>query len=338
MKIAFDRPPAAADESGGMRVPYGAPRRNVPKWRWNLIVLLLLSPFIYFGIRALLAWFVVVAPATVVLDQALVKAAVTGRVLRLAPPGERVAAGAPVAWMDSPELTAQLGPGTSGEPGAASLPQREAMQAALERAGRLVVFRQERYATYRDLFKQGAATAADLANALAQLQQAELWQQQARADLAGMAVNAARERREADTQARQRALLASRGQDLVRSTPIAGTVLGAEVRPGDWVAAGSDLLAVVGDGEPQVEAYLDPARAAHAIAGREAELHFAEGTVIAAKVLRVDSEAKRPPNARRGPLDPQEPSLVVRLQPVRPLPASLRVHRLPLEVRFNGRG
>lgn len=338
MKIAFERPPAAADESGGMRVPYGAPRRTVPKWRWNLIVLLLLSPFIYFGIRGLLAWFVVVAPGTVILDQAQVKAAVAGRVVRLLPPGERVAAGAPVAWMESPDLSERLGPEKPSEPGVAVQPQRAAMQAALERAGRLVTFRQERYATYRDLFTQGAVTAADLANALAQLQQAELWQQQARADLAGLAAMAAREQREADVQARQRALLASRGQDLVRSSPLAGTVLAGEVRPGDWVAAGSDLLAVVGDGEPQVEAYLDPARAGHAVAGREAELHFAEGTVIAAKVLRVDSEAKRPPNARRGPLDPQEPSLVVRLQPLRPLPANLRVHRLPLEVRFSGRG
>lgn len=338
MKISFDRPPATAEESGGMRVPYGPPRRNVPKWRWNLIVLLLLSPFAYFAVKALLAFFFVAAPGVVVLDQAVVKSAAAGRVLRLAGAGERIAAGASVVWMENPELTTAMARAGGPDPVASRAPQRAALQAALERAERLVAFRQERYATHRDLFRQGAATGADLANALAQLQQAELWQQQARADLAGMTQTLARDQQEQDAQARQRAIVASRGRDLVRSAPIAGVVSSLGVRAGDWVEAGSDLLAVMGDGPPEVEAFLDPAKAGHAVPGREAELHFAEGSVAAARVLRVDSEARRSPAGRQGPLDSQAPALVVRLQPLQPLPSTLRIHRLPVEVRFRGRG
>ncbi|NTV11503.1 MAG: efflux RND transporter periplasmic adaptor subunit, partial [Zoogloea sp.] len=97
MKIRFERPSGTAEQSRGLRVDYSAAKRNIPAWRWNLIVLLLLSPVLYFVGRAVLDQVWVSAPGVVELKRATLHAGLDGRIEFIATAGQRVAAGATLA-------------------------------------------------------------------------------------------------------------------------------------------------------------------------------------------------------------------------------------------------
>ena len=51
MKIQFDTPPSSAQEANGLSVRYAAAKRRVPRWRWYLLLTLVLVPPAYFLAR-----------------------------------------------------------------------------------------------------------------------------------------------------------------------------------------------------------------------------------------------------------------------------------------------
>lgn len=334
MKIQFDRPPSAADEAGGLRVAYGAPRRNVPAWRWYLIVFLLLSPFLYFGAKILWSYWLVTVPGAVVLDQATVRAASAGRVTRLAADGAEVKVGDVVASLDNPELIAGGGGATDAADQPSNLAVRAALLASRQQAQQIEAYRRDRYDNTRELARQGAATVADVDAAFAAMMQARRDVERARIDLASWESARDQTLRTEAAASRQQAAREKRLQDLTRTSPIAGRVQSLGIQAGDWVEPGVELLAVHGNGEAQIEAFLPPELAAYAEPGRAAKLLFPDGSVLAAKVLRVEQEARRLPGARQSPLETPVNQLVLRLQPTATLPPGFRVNRLPVEVQF----
>ena len=43
MKINFDAPPTSAQETNGLEVRYAAAKRRVPRWRWYLLLAMVLG-------------------------------------------------------------------------------------------------------------------------------------------------------------------------------------------------------------------------------------------------------------------------------------------------------
>jgi multidrug resistance efflux pump len=118
--------------------------------------------------------------------------------------------------------------------------------------------------------------------------------------------------------------------------PFEARVAQVYVHPGEWHPAGAEAVLLQSTAPALVQAYVDPSRAQRVQPGRRATLRFADGYRASAEVAEVSSHVERLPAERVSPLSPRTPSLLVKLRPLEPLPERLRVHALPLDVRFDG--
>ncbi len=96
MKIRFDTPPASAQQSNGLAVRYAAAKREVPRWRWYLMLAVIGLPLMYFVWHFIVAAWWETAPGFVVVPTLAVKAAASGTVRDIVPAGSTVKAGAPL--------------------------------------------------------------------------------------------------------------------------------------------------------------------------------------------------------------------------------------------------
>lgn len=352
MKIQFDIPPGSAQESNGLAVHYAAAKRQVPRWRWYLLLAAVLVPPGYFVVRFGLSYLRETTPAQVIVAQATLRSQAPGRVVRIAAEGQMLEPGQPVLELQAspPAEAPQQAPAAPAAPlarPAAPTPAWTAREATLVEAQRLALsqlhIQQERLQRMQGLRDQGAATQQELDNARFQELQARADVNRAQADV--------REHRAALTPepapAPQAALpaapaaaapmaAAQRPDPIATMTaPFAGTVLRTLVRKGDWVVPGLDVAILQARAEPLVHAYLPPEKSRYAEAGRGATLRFMDGTRMRAKVVGVEAQAQSTPADRVSPLTPRAPSIVVRLQAQESLPAAYRIHLLPLDVQFD---
>ena len=360
MKIQFDAPPSSPQESNGLSVRYAASKRQVPRWRWYLLLAMVLTPPAYLLGRFAVSYWWETTPGLVVTEQTVLRSITPGQVLSIASVGDKLRAGqslmavkkdAPVDINPVTQRATESAAATAAANRATREPLAERL-AAQEEAHRLtqqqLVLQQERLWAIQSLRAEGAATRGELDNAQAQVYQAQAEANKARA--------AAQETRLAIAQARAPTLATTAqaatakteaspnqgkesNQDdlqLVMKVPYDLVVVRQLVRAGEHVEQGSDVAVVQGTSKPPlVHAYLPPNQARYAQPGRLATLHFMDGRSVRAEVQDVISEAERTPAERVSPLTPRMPSIVVRLRTLEELPSSYRIHYLPLDVRFD---
>jgi HlyD family secretion protein len=375
MKINFDAPPGSAQQSNGLAVRYAAAKREVPRWRWYLMLALVGVPLAYFALRlAAGAWWQA-APGVVVMPTATVRAALTGQVLRVEAPGTGVAVGGALMTVRLPGVLGEAGggpatPATSAAGAARGVEGRAGTSApalggdarslapqgtvadeslrllgqAVRIAERQVAFRRQRLAVVEGLRREGAATRAEADAARAAAVQAEADVLRARADVEARRLALRDEARAAQ---RAAAAIAAAGGATPPApasglppqpgavSPLEGTIAQVFVAEGEFVTAGSDVATVFGRAPPSVEAYVAPGDSRYARAGRRATLIFFDGTRVPARVVGVRPQVARVPAERVGPLSPRTTSMIVELQPEVPLPQAHRIHQLPLDVRFD---
>ena len=312
MKVRFDEHaggPDNAARSRGLPVDYPPGQRPISVWRWNLVVLVLLAPMLYFLGRWLLDQWWISAPAAVRLPQSTLRASQDGQVARVASIGTRVPAGASLV-----EFMAPRRPVTSPP-----LVTRRAGRPQEARSyGRLIAYWRQRVASYRRLMRDGAGTQAELAAALSHLQELELARQRLAEDIA----------------------TPPPGQPVIEAlpplaAPFPGIVSERHVNVGERVAAGTPLVTLLDDSRAEIVAYLDPRHARYAQPGRRGRLEFRDGTVLRARVVGVLPETAPLPGQSAAPLEASLEYLQVILAAEDSLPALDRTQHLPLVVRFD---
>jgi HlyD family secretion protein len=331
MKIRFDAPPGAGQDPTGVAVRYAAAKRQVPRWRWYLLLALVLAPPLYLALRFLMGLLWAQVPASVVLEQSVVRVPVAGVVTRVAAVGERLPAGAPVLRMQAPMPQAEAAPAAPApSPSGAGQARERMLREAVTLTTRQLVLRRDRLARMEALAAQSAATRPEVEAARALVLQAEAELNRSRGELAEhLAAQAAQAVRFAP------ASPALPAAPVVRS-PFEARVAQVYLHAGEWQAAGTDAVLLQSTAPALVQAYVDPARAQRVQPGRRATLRFADGHRAPAEVVEIISHVERLPAERVSPLSPRTPSLLVKLRPLEPLPERLRIHALPLDVRFEG--
>ncbi|PIF29014.1 multidrug resistance efflux pump [Acidovorax sp. 56] len=332
---------------------YAASKRQVPRWRWYLLLAMVLTPPAYLMGRFAVSYWWETTPGLVVTEQVVVRAPVAGQVARIADVGERLRAGQ--ALMDLEQEPSALPDVATpanrqppvqpiAEPFAPNQPLaiRLAMQEETQRLTlQQLALQQEKLKALQALRTEGAATRNEVDNAQAVVLQTQAEASRARA--------AASESRSLLAQAGAATLLPApttatpSRSDKTQPTrtptlkaPFDAIVVRQLVRSGEHVEAGADVAVVQGTTKsPLVHAYLPPGQARYAQPGRLATLHFMDGRSLRAEVLDVVAEAERTPAERVSPLTPRMPSIVVRLKPQADLPPGYRIHYLPLDVRFD---
>ena len=315
MKINFDTPPAAPDVSNDLAVRYAAARRNVPRWRWYLIVLAVLALPAYYGIRFVSDLLVVSAPGFVQMEQVTITAGAAGHVISILSRGTTVKNGEVLARIQSDSNNSRLSYPNRNKTPAAVI---QAMQTAHRLQQKVVALRQNKVKAIHKLLVQGAATAADLAEAQEQLLAAESSAVQSRAALERLV-------------AQLPTVLPTMA---VSKAPFAGQVLRPLVYQGQWVAPDTGIVTLLSSRRPWIEAFLSPKDIRYARPGTPATIIFSDGWRIPAVVSSVSAEAGRLPPQYSEFFQARGNTLQVQLRLTKALRVQDMIRDMPLKVQF----
>jgi multidrug resistance efflux pump len=341
VKIRFDTRPERPDEQHGIRVPYAPEKRKPPVWRWYLLLLLFLSPVLYFAWTLVQPQLVVSAPGYLRLNRYPLAAPLPGYVRDLnATEGKRVPRGAPLLRIEDPDLEGAI---AAAEKELTQLKKARKLQGAktvrmLEERAALLAARVKRERNgvreLERLFRQGAATLSELEGAKERLARVE-------SDYADIRYRLEAERLKAEEAAaassRIPALEASL-QKLYRqrerewvAAPASGVVTGVEAKEGLFVERDAHLLDILDENPPWVEAYFDPRHFDEIEKGALAVVRFLDGKRFDARIVRDPVLSSRLPGDF-AVLRENKRAVVVRLRFVEPLPPRYRVANLPVRV------
>ena len=346
MKVKFSSlkqvSPAVDD---GVRVPYAAARRTFPKARWYLILILVLSPFVYLAVTSIWSELIVRAPGLVESKQTEVKAAKAGRIATLnATAGQTVKEGdVLISFSTGTEsgqrqwLQAQMNALSSPASRADVSQTIAALADTVASAQRLVAQRAERLEKMEFLVRQGAATNAEINLARAQWLEADLTHKRARAEWIALreanAPSDSRNRQLAMAQLQnERSNLDQAQAELVVRAARAGTVISVAVRPGDFVEQGGSLLTIQEPGERFVTAYLDPKNASLAKVGAKVDVNYPDGFSRPSTIVAIEESARKIPALLKGPFSSQQMALVVIVAIPKDVGAQYQIHDLPVEI------
>ncbi len=107
MKIQFKQPPTAF-ETNGLAVQYAPSKRDLPSWRWRVLVILVLAPLLVFLARVIYRSIFVTMPGFVTIDHTVIKTPLAGRLVQSVHVGENVRAGDVIAQLQNQVLDSQL--------------------------------------------------------------------------------------------------------------------------------------------------------------------------------------------------------------------------------------
>jgi multidrug resistance efflux pump len=359
MKVRFVKPEAGNPERDrGIQVPYAPGKRNLARWRWYLILLVVSSPFLFFVAKFLYASVTIQAPGFVAQEQLTVRAGSQGYVDEVYVKSlDQVKQGDPVARLandalgaHAEQLRAELsqlqGVARSAGSGGGAAPLD-----SMDFAGELETARQQkerldqRVQQMQDLSAQGAATEAEINTARSQAEQAsskidELYRTMAmttRPAPHGSGNSLAVQTRILAIQT-ELANIDSQQQAMLVRAPKAGRIVDLAVVKGDQLALGSKVAMLAPDGgEMHIDAYIPPKHAIYAAPGRRASVIFPDGTRRRAVVADVPQVAAEVPKAQSALLGEAEMGVVVRMQLLDARDGAQRplTDGLPVKVEFD---
>lgn len=325
MKIRFDTPPSSPQVTNDLAVRYAAAKRNIPRLRWFLLVLLVFALPTYYGLRFASELLWVNAPGFIMMEQVGVKAGTTGRVLSFLPAGSVVQVGSPIITLAPPDKPI-VAPALAPRNGVNSR-QIHSVRAALRLSEQELALRQHKVDVMGRLVSQGAATAADLASAQEQWLGSSAQLIRLRADLETQLEPRHPEQAEA-------APAALSSPPPAAPAPFAGQIIQQYAHHSEWVDRDTDIAVIRSQRKSWIRAYLNPAEMRYARLGMRAILVFEDGGRIPATVTRIGREAQKLPPDRVSPLEARNQSIVVDLQSLADLPDRYDIYYLPLNVRF----
>jgi hypothetical protein len=170
VKIQFNAPPASAEVSNGIPVKYDNVKRKVPRWRWYLVLGIVLLIPLYFVYKTVSSTVLRASPGMVVIDQVVVRAPITGQVEQVAPEGRlQSRARACCVWckavptpaagtVQAADVVASSADHTYAMQRQDLQGQQKALQSSLQAMQGRMSLMQDRVRQIDELFRQGAAT------------------------------------------------------------------------------------------------------------------------------------------------------------------------------------
>lgn len=330
MKVNFDAPPKSPEVNNGIYVQYPSGKRNVPQWRWLVVLALMMLLPAYF------LWSIAGAVldrdvrGIVIQESVVLRAPASGMIQKSVAEGSTVNQGQVVALLKqifrSKEDTESVSGSAISADAAYAIEERNFLSAAVQNDKERVVLAQNRLNQMQLLFREGAATRQEVDAARMQLLDLQSSLQMRVRDLALQNSVAARQ------------LSSGRSVESTSEViaPIASIIRQVYVVDGQWVAEGEELLVMEGKRASMIEAYLPPEDLKYVKEGQKARITFKSGERFDAVVQQIAREAQRRPST--GAQESQKyvsgSALAVKLRPTQDLPLHLRVNNLPVDVRF----
>jgi multidrug resistance efflux pump len=352
MKIRFDENRQQKSEvQRGIQIPYASGKRQAPVWRWYLVLLVVLSPLVYFLFTALHDVLTISAPGVVAGESISVSSPRSARIEAVViREGDRVRAGQELFRLydsgvqrkmtmlraqqevldDLAEQRDHQSPGLSG------------LRTRVELLKERLEYARQYFKDIQYLFDQGAAPRADLRKARSDRRQAALALAQARSELQEAIIDVQGKRQAIDVSKDSRMIQAEldylirQGVQRSITAPESGVLRQLMVQEGQNVASGHRLARISNMDTPRILAYLDPKH-----------MDRLEGQEYAVVLLPTEEELRaridpeplsytQLPEELIPTLEPSKGGLVLELHPLQELPDHVRVQGLPVEVLFSG--
>lgn len=330
MKIRFtsqkEREPTV---DGGLKVIYAPSKRAAYKIRWYLILLLVASPVLWFAGKMVGNLLLVEAPARTFQPVLRVRAMEVGRVQQLhVAEGDAVSAGTTLISLENPTLQAQhqavsvtLSAATPLSP--AMSQQFEAYTQQMERA-------RWRVAELEHLVGMGAATRGELAQAQDRLNEHESALAALRQRLEPSATQLAQEKNRLS----EVRLLNARLDTLQVRADTDAIVQNLAVHEGEDVGPGTLMMDLITNNKLEVHVFLDVQERKLASQGQTLRLRLPDDQWIDARVTEEPKGLIRLPPELRSPIARSELSLLVKVEPMEPLPLAWQINNVPMTARF----
>ncbi|WP_456450938.1 HlyD family secretion protein [Hydrogenimonas sp.] len=340
MKIKFDSRPERPDEHRGMKIPYPPERRKPPVWRWYLLLLLFLSPVLYFAWTLVEPMLVVQAPGFVRMGVYPVHSPESGRVAKVfVTAHQKVQKSELLVRLHDEKLDAAIASARKELAALRRLRHQEGNQKAALLAAQLAsadeIYKRakERYDEMFSLFKQGAVTREEVERARAAFvkeratrEKLTLMLNNERRNLSNSALDA----RIAALQAKLEALVRQR-ETLDLEAPVAGSVENLEAKEGLYLQKGAHLLDILNDAQLYAVAYFDPRHFDRLKRGTEVVVKFADGKAFEARLDKEATTSTRLPGDF-SLLKENKRAVLAHLRFLTPLPPRYRIENLPVKV------
>ena len=317
---------------GGLKVVYAPGKRVAYRLRWYLILLIVISPVLWFAGKLFSGVMLLESPARTLYPLAEVRALESGLVSRLhVRAGDQVGDGSPLVTLDNPGLTAQQQAlSDSLQPvdvvvGTPHERQRQALQMLVERA-RIQVHQTER------LVRAGSATRGEL-NRVQDL----LNDRQASLAALDRSLEPSVEQQYSLRRGQSELVaLDKRLEQLQVNATGDGVIRDVLVHEGESVGPGTLLLQMQSSEQVQIQVFLDQSQRDLARPGQSLRLRLPDRSWVKAEVIGEPKLVSRLPQDMRSEFSINQLGLVVEVATLEPLPAKWQLDNLQMKARFPG--
>lgn len=336
-------------EDNGFKVDYAPSKRNSMKWRWYLLLALVIAPVLLLLWVLLRPAIFVLAPGVLTTEPLEMRANHKGILADInVHPGEQVTAGQVLGRIANAELLAritelkrqlsQLEELSSHKDKAVLDQLQQQIQVADEG-----VRRQSSLLNQFEKFKrQGIVPAADMAVVLQAHTNARMILEQARAEFL---IVQQRQQQELQagvvSQARNNLLLQlaemkARSDELTLKAPFSARVADLLVQQGEYIAEQQPLLWLSGRSQPVVVSFLDPRYLDYVHLGQTASIKLPNGILLNGVINEPTEIVSKIPSQLSGPFDGEKPALKVTLTlELKQGTLQSNVEGVPVEVSFD---
>lgn len=346
MKIRFNQPEQKIpDQDRGIRIHYGQAKRVRIAWRWYLIVLIASVPLLYLIGLTLLEMIVIKADGRVTVPNITVRSSVDGYVQQLfVTPLETVQKDQKLAILHNMSLEDRHQRLSSEveflnqerdklrQPGKTQSPSMQLLQFAQQQAQ----FYQHRLRQYESLFKQGAATQAEIASArnqygsalqsLASHQTVQLRDQGLSGELRQMTSRINELSLELDG-------LGLKKQQLTLIAPSAGLVTELFVQSGEYLAQGQPLLNIIFPEQAYITAFIPPKHHDRAIVDQIVSITFPNGETAQGRIVSVPGITQKSMSEGANLLESPRSAILAHVALTTPTKTQL-INGMPVDIRF----
>ncbi|WP_136799015.1 HlyD family secretion protein [Desulfosediminicola ganghwensis] len=346
MKISYNRKRRDPTREGQIPVQYGPAKRTLANLKWRLTLLIVLSPFIYFGLKMMISMFIAPSSGFVVLDLHPYQSPADSVVQEIkVERGQQVNIGDQLIVLKDQELDYELARIQRTIDGLLADPEDDSISGEYllkqkKLAEDAVVYQKKRLANISFLYQQRAATVAEQKAALSQLNtalsqlngadyQLKQWsqrQQQTPKDL--------RKTPEFTEAFAKLEKLESKRQQLSVMATYAGQVTEISVTQGQVVQKGGEMISVARQDRQVIASFMQPSDVDRVQQGEIADIIFPSGKIIKGRVQYNPSVTGRLPSYLATPMLGRQRMVIVHLVPVDPIPEEERIDGLPVEVNF----
>lgn len=347
MKIRFSQPEhRMPNDDRGIRIQYGEAKRPRKPWRWYLILIVSSLPLLYLIGLVLQELIIVKADGRITVPHIIVRASIDGYVKQVFVKSlHRVTEGEELAMLENLPLEdsfQRLTTEINFLNGEKNKLQRQSGNTALQSAPLLKFaqeqekFYQNRLHQYESLFKQGAATQAEVATARNQyhgaLENLALHERSQRRDQGFPADTFQMANRISQLNLELEQIKAQKKQ-LLLTAPAEGLITELFVQPGEYLGKGQPFLDIIFPEKAHISAFIPPKYQDYVVIDQIVTVIFPNGETAKARITSIPGVTQKSPADGINLLEYPRSAILAHLEFINPVETPL-INGAPVDIRF----